>query len=144
MQDAGSERVQQAMDSVQQALGRIAALANILPSALAGTSLAAMAERLYLERRRRDEYFPAGLFGEPAWDLILALFVARDEGRRLTVAEAYEAAKVKPAAGRKLLARMESQGMIRRSAGQQDRRKKFVGLTDDGTERLTDYLTRLI
>src|ERR1051325_5563112 len=144
MQDAGSERVQQAMDSVQQALGRIAALAHILPSELAGTSLAAMAERLYLERRRREEYFPAGLFGEPAWDLILALFVARDEGRRLTIAEAYEAAKVKPAAGRKLLARMECQGMIRRSPDQQDRRKRFVGLTDDGTERLTDYLTRLI
>jgi hypothetical protein len=144
MQDAGSEKIHQAIDSVQHALGRIAALASILPSALTGTSLAAMAERLYLERRRRDDYFPRGLFGEPAWDLILALFIAREEGRRLSIAEAYEAAAVKPAAGRRLLTRLEGTGMLARSSGQEDRRKRYVQLTPNASDRLTDYLTRML
>jgi DNA-binding MarR family transcriptional regulator len=141
MQDASSEKIHQAIDSVQHALGRIAALASILPTTLAGTTLAAMAERLYQDRRRRAEYFPAGLFGEPAWDLMLALFVAREEGRRLSIAEAYEAAAVKPAAGRRLLAKMEQVGLVSRSGGQEDRRKHYVGLSQNAHERLSDYLT---
>jgi hypothetical protein len=144
MQDTSSQRIQQAIDSVQHALGRIAALANILPSTLAGASLAAMAERLYLERRRRNEYFPPGLFGEPVWDLMLALFIAREEARRLTIAEAYEAAGVKPAAGRRLLMRMERAGLVARTPDQQDRRKRYVGLTQNASERLADYLTRIL
>jgi DNA-binding MarR family transcriptional regulator len=144
MQDASTEKIHQAIDSVQQALGRIAALASIMPSTLAGTTLAAMAERLYQERRRRDDYFPSGLFGEPAWDLILALFIAREEGRRLTIAEAYEAAAVKPAAGRRLIARLERTGMVARSSGQEDRRKRFVQLTPNAADRLRDYLTRMM
>ena len=144
MQEASSEKIHQAIDSVQDALGRIAALASILPSALTGTTLAAMAERLYQERRRREDYFPPGLFGEPAWDLILALFMAREEGRWLSVAEAYEAAAVKPAAGRRLIARLERSGMVARIRGQEDRRKRYVQLTANASERLTDYLTRLL
>jgi len=143
-QEAGSEKIQQAIDSVQQALGRIAALASVLPSSLAGASLAAMAERLYLERRRRDDYFPAGLFGEPVWDLMLALFIASEEGRRMSIAEAYEAARVKPAAGRRLLAKMERSGLVARSGGQEDLRKRYVGLTANASERMSDYLTRTL
>ena len=144
MQDAGSQKIQQAIDSVQHALGRIAALANVLPPSLAGASLAAMAERLYLERRRRDDYFPAGLFGEPVWDLMLALFIAREEGRRLNIAEAYDAAGVKPAAGRRLLARMEGSGLVTRSGGQQDLRRRYVSLTPNASDRMSDYLTRIL
>ena len=144
MQDVSSEKIHQAIDSVQHALGRIAALASILPSALTGTTLAAMAERLYQERRRREEYFPHGLFGEPAWDLILALFVALEDGRSLSIAEAYDAAAVKPAAGRRLIARLERSGMVTRTFGQEDRRKRYVQLTANASERLTDYLTRLL
>ena len=144
MQDAGSEKIQQAIDTVQHALGRIAALASVLPSSLAGASLSAMAERLYLERRRRDDYFPAGLFGEPVWDLMLALFVAGEEGRRLSIAEAYEAARVKPAAGRRLLNRMEKSGLVARMAGQDDLRKRFVALTPNASDLLRDYLTRIL
>lgn len=35
-------------------------------------------------RRERSRYLPAELFHEPAWDLLLELFVADSEGRRLT------------------------------------------------------------
>lgn len=43
------------------------------------------AARLLLEsRRRRDQAFNPGLFGDPAWDLLLAVYVCEAEGRMLT------------------------------------------------------------
>jgi hypothetical protein len=38
-------------------------------------ALAAYAENLYQERRRRVRHFPQHLFAEPAWDILLDLFV---------------------------------------------------------------------
>ncbi len=144
MPEANYQMLQRADVSIQHALGHIAALAAILPSELTETALRAMAERLYSERRRRDGYFPAGLFGEPAWDLTLALFVAREEGREVSLAEACEAAGVGRTAGRRLLAKMEEAELVARTTGRADRRRQCVALTDNGAERLTDYLTGLL
>jgi len=144
MQQHDSLLIEEAMVSVRQALSRIASLSKAWPGGRAGLTLCAMAERLYSERRQRDALFPSGLFGEPAWDLLLALFVAEEEGRALDVAAAFEAAHIKPSAGRRLIARLESIGLIHREADVADRRRRIVGLTEDARERLADYLTRLL
>lgn len=39
------------------------------------------AAQLYIERRRRAAWFDAGLFWEPAWDLLLYLYDATESGR---------------------------------------------------------------
>ena len=39
-----------------------------------------LARTLYAERRRRDRTFPVDIFGEPSWDILLDLFVAREKG----------------------------------------------------------------
>ncbi|WP_447406091.1 hypothetical protein, partial [Clostridium perfringens] len=41
------------------------------------------------------EKLPAEVFGEPAWDLLLAMFVAEGEQRVLHLAEAVEAAGIR-------------------------------------------------
>lgn len=45
---------------------------------------AAMASAMLQFRRRRAEVLPSELFGEPAWDLLLELFLADAQSRRLT------------------------------------------------------------
>ncbi len=45
-------------------------------------------------RRARSEFFPAELFHEPAWDLLLELFVADAHGHRLTGRQVCERIKV--------------------------------------------------
>ena len=99
-----------------------------------------MAEKLYSDRRRRDEYFPRGLFGEPAWDLLLALFIAREEGRDLDLPKAYQAAKVDSGDGPALIDRLVAAGMVVRGRGQHDKRRNTVVLTDQAVERLSNYL----
>ncbi len=57
---------------------------------------AAAAYSILKARRSRANFLPAELFHEPAWDLLLELFVADAEGRRLTGREVSDAANVTP------------------------------------------------
>ena len=139
MEEFERARLEAALDIVRQASARLAILADP-HSPEAGQSLRAMAERLYAERRRREEYFPAALFGEPAWDLLLALFIAHDDGRHISLEEAYEAAKVDPRDGRALIEKLVASGLVTRSHN----RWNAILLTDKGNDRLSDYLADLI
>jgi len=102
----------------------------------------AWAERLYAERRRRDTLFPDGLFGEPAWDLLLAMFAAREKGQTMILCKAYKAAGVSDTTGRRLLDRMEEEGLITRRRAPRSRKMRLVELTDAAAERLIAYLAR--
>lgn len=65
--------------------------------AVMSDSLAAAAEvarDVLRTRRRRNMLFGDDLFGEPAWDIILELFVAKAEGRQMTVKSACIGANV--------------------------------------------------
>ncbi|HEY0414613.1 MAG TPA: hypothetical protein VGD66_15880 [Allosphingosinicella sp.] len=143
--EADSTRLEAALAIVRQATARLAALtARFSPELSGGESLRAVADRLYIERRRRDEYFPPGLFGEPAWDLLLALFIAREDGRELDPDEAYEAATVDPEDGPALVERMIAAGLVARGRARHDRRRTVILLTDHAVERLSDYLADLV
>jgi len=100
----------------------------------------AWAERLYAERRRRDALFPDGLFGEPAWDLLLALYLAHDKGKAMILCRAYQAAGASDTTGRRLLDRMEEEGLITRRRAPRSRKMRIVELTDLAVARLTEYL----
>jgi hypothetical protein len=102
----------------------------------------AWAERLYAERRRRDALFPDELFGEPAWDLLLAMFIARDKSQAMILCKAYKAAGVSDTTGRRLLDRMEEDGLITRRRAPRSRKMRIVELTDLAVAQLTDYLAR--
>lgn len=100
------------------------------------------AERLHAERRRRDAHFPPALFGEPAWDLLLAMFTARERGHAMILCRAYKAAGVSDTTGRRLLDRMEEEGLISRRRAPRSRKMRIVELTDRAVELLLDYLSR--
>ena len=144
MQEASSEKIAAALVIVRQAMARIDALSDGVGQGAAGTTLRAVAERLYLERRKRDEHFPGGLFGEPAWDLLLALFIAREEGRELNLEQACRAAGVGKGAGRALIGRMEAAGLVARNPAGPGRRGLSPCLTKQAVERLSHYLADLI
>jgi hypothetical protein len=64
-----------------------------LPSGLGGAARAASAEQRDILREnarqirfcrgRRQEFFDQNLFGEPAWDILLALYVIDNDQRRV-------------------------------------------------------------
>ena len=97
---------------------------------------------IYAERRRRDALFPPDLFGEPAWDLLLAMFTARERGQAMILCRAYKAAGVTDTTGRRLLDRMEAEGLITRRRAPRSRKMRIVELTDRSVALLVDFLAR--
>ena len=144
MEASDSRRLHQAIAAAGSTLDFLAAVAGLRRRSGEGTALPDMVKRLYEERRERDRCFPPGLFGEPAWDLILALFVARHESRSLTIRDACAAARAPKTTGRRLLARLQEAGLIEVRRAEGPRKGLRVGLTQEGCDRLADYLTRIL
>lgn len=104
---------------------------------------AQLAARLYADRRDRDEVFggaSAG-FGEPAWDMLLQLYVFEAAGRRCTSADLISAAGVEAALAAPFLRWLTTYGLIRVSAGigPEDAEVQFEPV---GRTRLEAFLDR--
>lgn len=82
-------------------------------------------------RRMRDQFFPAELFADPAWDMLLDLTAARLEGRPVAVSSLCIAAAVPPTTALRWVKTLTDLGMFVRVSDPSDRRRVFIGLSDD-------------
>src|SRR5690348_11712896 len=71
-----------------------------------------VAQGLYRLRRRRERLFPTPLFSEPGWDLLLDLFIAESEGKRVSITSACIAAAVPTTTAVRCLKQLESLGFV--------------------------------
>ena len=93
-------------------------------------ALADRARSAYRERRLRSQFFTGSdLFGEPAWDLLLDLFINANEGKRVPVTSACIGAAVPTTTALRWLTILESRGLVEREADSRDARRIFVRLT---------------
>lgn len=91
------------------------------------------AKYLYQLRRRRDYAMAIkGLFGEPAWDILLDLFIARAERVDLQVSSVCIEASVPSTTILRWIARLEREGLIYRASDDADARRRYVRLTEPG------------
>lgn len=102
--------------------------------------LAAVASRLLREYDDRQLLFPAGLFADPAWNILLDLYVHQAKNRMVSVTSACIASRVPPTTGLRWIGRLEECGLIDRFADPKDARKVCLRLTRTATEALTTYL----
>ena len=100
-----------------------------------------IAKRVYADRRRRCEHFDASLFGEPAWDILLDLFIAAKSDKKVSVSSACIAAAVPTSTALRWITVLESQGLVVRESDPDDARRCFLQLTEEGYTRLTNYLS---
>ena len=91
--------------------------------------LIGLARAIHRLRRRRELYFDTGLFSDPAWDLLLHLYVATGEDRPLDVSRACRAAAVPTTTALRWLSRLEADGLVQRRSDPLDARRVKVGLT---------------
>lgn len=110
--------------------------------ALSHRELAAL---FYKERRERDVDLPAakGLWGDPAWDMLLDLFMATEEGRMVNVTSACIGALVPSTTGLRLIAQLIKAGLVWRDPDPFDGRKGVLRLTNDTTTAMRSYLDRM-
>lgn len=87
-------------------------------------------------RRSRDQFFPSGMFADPAWDMLLDLMAARLEGQKVAVSSLCIAANVPPTTALRWIKTLTDHGFFVRVADRQDGRRVFIELSDDAAERV--------
>ena len=90
-------------------------------------------------RRLRDQYFGAGLFEDPAWDMLLDLTAAELERARVSVSSLCIAAAVAPTTALRWISRMTEAGLFEREADPFDRRRAFMQLSAKARDGMHEY-----
>ena len=99
-----------------------------------------LARQTYEDRRRRNKIFQSEeLFGEPAWDILLDLFIAAKERRRVSVTSACIGSAVPSTTALRWISILERQGLLTREADPGDARRVYVRLSPRGYEAMLDY-----
>jgi len=110
-------------------------------ASLPGRSPEARAEALYLGRRLRDGLFPRDLFGEPAWDLLLAVFLAQREGKVADAEDVLRECGVTKATGMRYVAFLIELGFVLAGSEEGEPRELFLSTTGLRTMRRFFELT---
>ncbi|WP_407699082.1 transcriptional regulator, SarA/Rot family [Sphingopyxis solisilvae] len=105
-----------------------------------GALLAAAAEAEYARRRRRDARFGGALFADPAWDMLLDLFVHHHRGKQVSSHSLCIAAAVPQTTALRWIGKLRSAGLVTRVRSREDQRVVHVLLTEQGLERMTAHL----
>lgn len=80
-------------------------------------------------RHARREVF-GDLFADPAWDVLLGLFLCEQLGERVTVSSACMWGDVAPATAHRHIAALDRAGLIVRVPDGVDKRRTWIELTD--------------
>lgn len=104
----------------------------------------AIAERRYQERRRRTALFGnPDLFGEPAWDILLDLYIAYARGLPVSVSSACIGSAVPATTGLRWLGILQEEGLVVRGHDPNDQRRIHVRLSNEGVRRMEHFLREL-
>jgi len=102
--------------------------------------LAAIAQAEYIGRRRRNTLFRKSLFAEPAWDMLLDLYVQRHHGRQVSVHNLCVAAAVPQTTALRWIGKLEASLLIERSPCPYDNRVVHIALSAEALALMEDYL----
>ena len=101
------------------------------------------ARALYRERRLRARHFPGSLLVEPTWDILLDLFIADRERRKITVKSVCISANVPTTTALRHLRWLHEQGLVERLNHPRDARSIHVRLTADALTAMENYLAEI-
>ena len=105
----------------------------------------ALAARRYLKlRRQRDLLFGADLFADPAWDILLDLFVGEVVNRKISVSSACIAAAVPPTTALRWIDRLTEEGLLQRVPDRDDRRRCHISLAPGIADKIATWLGALV
>ena len=99
--------------------------------------------RMLRQRRMREQYFPADLFADPAWDMLLDLYAARLERQPVSVSSLCIAAAVPATTALRWIKTMTDAGLFVREADPHDGRRIFIALAEGAHDALARYFEAL-
>jgi len=105
-----------------------------------GQSDIALVRHVLAERRSREGHLPAALLGEPAWDILLDLYLAEAEGRTSYSTSCCVAAAAPQSTALRYIKRLAAFRLIEETADRYDSRRTLIALTDQGRAALSGWL----
>lgn len=125
------------LDQAEQLLSKPGSFEN------SGMNSVQIAKNLYRARRLRDRFFVSEFFGEPAWDILLDLYFARQDGRTVTTSSACLAGRTSQTSGLRWLKKLADAGLVERMSCPDDHRKLYVALSEEAAARMGGLLVRI-
>jgi hypothetical protein len=95
------------------------------------------------QRQSRGKFFEAGLFADPAWDMLLDLTAARAEHARVSVTSLCIASGVPPTTALRWISQMTCAGLLERVEDESDRRRAFIALSETAATAMARYFAEL-
>ena len=103
-----------------------------------------IARRIYSERRARAKHFSEqGLFGEPAWDMLLDLFIRQELGEIVSIKSACIGSAAPHTTALRWLNALAIDGLVRLEDDPFDQRRRNVSLTPLGTKAMKNFLAEI-
>jgi DNA-binding MarR family transcriptional regulator len=103
--------------------------------------LGQLAQEIFSSRKRRAAMFKDDdLFGEPAWDIFLALYTAQEAQHKLSLTDVCGVAGVPLATGLRWIGRLEKDGWVYRVPDPVDGRRFWLLLTERASNVMRNYL----
>lgn len=127
----------------QLTIARLEELGAAAEADVSKEQLADLACRMYDSRRARERYFHTSLFGEPVWDMLLALYCLESQHKTLSVTGLCHASGAPMTTGLRWSQLMEQKGLILREADPHDGRRVHLRLSVSGHELMSRYLTSI-
>jgi predicted transcriptional regulator len=106
--------------------------------------LADFAAAIYGARMERSRCLPMSLFGEPAWDMLLDLFINTVRGLRLGTTSLCLGSNAPQSTALRYIERLEEEGLVRRYQPVDDRRLHCVELTPRGKKQMRECLSLML
>ena len=147
--DQGAERLRQLSEEVSRIASTLARLSNATTTSaprleyptdasVADVSLKTV-RAVIRARRLRSSYFPADLFADPAWDMMLDLLQAEIAQLRVPVSSLCLAADVPATTALRWIKTMVANGLFIRRSDPHDGRRVFVELAPRTSDALRRY-----
>ena len=131
-----------ALSGLRQMLGASPAGAAVPADGVARATVT-MARRILEARRLREAHLPIGLFTEPAWDMLLDLYIAEGEDRAMSAGSLCASARMPPKTALRWIGSLETEGCVVQVPDAKDGARALVKLTDMMRRAMRTYLAAI-
>lgn len=115
-------------------------MAELNSRPLAAADALTAVSRIIEARRVRESFFRPGLFSEPAWDILLALFLAELRQQRVAASDLARTIAISLTVALRWIDALEREGLVRRHPD----RATGVALSARGSTTMRSWLARSI
>lgn len=129
------------LQSISQYLENLS-VKHIHEDAIFDSSFEKRALKIYNNRKYRAKIFDnESIFGEPAWDILLDLFVAEERNKKISVSSACIGANVPITTAHRWLNLLEAEGFLIREYDDQDARRCYIKISAKTCAMMRSYLS---